>query len=83
MSAPTVVMHRPPLRRIETAPKPRSIEPETASEATIALRQLGERIENERIWGHVRRTAEGCNKPSVATDEMRVFKILNDGNRTT
>ena len=64
MTAPVVVMHRPPLKRIETALKPRPIDPETASEATIALRQLGERIENERIWGHVRRTAQGCNPGS-------------------
>ena len=56
-----VVMHRPPLKRVDFGLKPRVIEPETASEATIALRQLGERIENERVWGHVRRTAEGCN----------------------
>lgn len=61
MSEPTVVVHRPPLKRVETALKPRALEPETASEATIALRQIGERIENERIWRHVRQSAEGCN----------------------
>lgn len=65
MSAPIVVMHRPPLKRVDFAIKPRAPEPEQASEATRALRELGERIENERIWGHVRRTAEGCNPGSV------------------
>jgi hypothetical protein len=53
--------HRPPLKRIETSLKPRIIEPEAASEATIALRELGIRIENERLWRLVRQSAEGCN----------------------
>lgn len=61
MTAPLVVLHRPPLKRVDFAIKPRAQEPETVSEATRALRELGERIENERIWGHIRRTAEGCN----------------------
>lgn len=56
-----VVDHRPPLKRVDFAIKPRVVEPETASEGTRALREIGEHIENDRIWGHVRRTAEGCN----------------------
>lgn len=61
-----VVEHRPPLKRIDTALKPRTIEPETISEATRALRELGARIESERVWEHVKRTAQGCNPASEA-----------------
>ena len=53
--------HRPPLKRIDFSLKPRIVEPETASEATIALRELGLRIQNERIWRLVTQSAEGCN----------------------
>jgi len=56
-----VVMHRPPLKRIDFSLKPRAIEPETVSEATIVLRELGLRIANERIWRLVTQSAEGCN----------------------
>lgn len=62
MTAPVVVLHRPPRPRIETGVKPRAIEPEQASEGTIALRQLGARIEQERIWGLIRQSAEGVNQ---------------------
>lgn len=65
MNTPTVVMHRPPLKRVDFGLKPRPVEPENVSEGVRALRELGARIENERIWGHVRRTAEGCNPGSL------------------
>jgi hypothetical protein len=58
--------HRPPLKRIETSLKPRAIEPENVSGATVALRELGIRIENERLWRLVRQSAEGCNPGSAA-----------------
>lgn len=58
--------HRPPLRRIDFALKPRPIEPEQASEGTIALRELGLRIQNERIWELLKRSAQGCNPGSDA-----------------
>jgi hypothetical protein len=56
-----VVMHRPPLKRVDFSLRPRVIEPETASEGTIALRELGLRIQNERIWDLLTRSAQGCN----------------------
>lgn len=40
---------------------PRAIEPETASEGTIALRELGLRIQNERVWDLLKQSARGCN----------------------
>ncbi len=56
-----ITEHRPPLKRIDFGLKPRAIEPETASEGTIALRELGLRIQNERIWDLLTRSAQGCN----------------------
>ncbi len=56
-----VTEHRSPLKRIDFALKPRVIAPETASDGTIALRELGLRIQNERIWRLVTQSAEGCN----------------------
>lgn len=56
MSAPIVVMHRPPLRRIETGLKPRPSEPEAVDIDCIAKFQ-----EQERIWGLLKQSAEGCN----------------------
>lgn len=64
MTEHTVVMHRPPLKRIDTDVQWPKVEPEAISEGTRALRELGARIENERIWDHVRRTAQGCNPAS-------------------
>lgn len=51
-----VVEPRPPLKRIDFGPKPRTIEPENVSEGVRALRELGARIEQERIWGLVVRS---------------------------
>lgn len=65
MSEHTVVLHRPPLKRIDTALKPRVIEPEVISEGTRALRELSARIANERIWDLLKRSAEGCNPGRV------------------
>lgn len=65
MTEHNIVEHRPPLKRIDFDLKPRHIEPETISEGVRALRELGERIENERVWSHVERTARGCNPGSV------------------
>jgi hypothetical protein len=65
MTAPAVVLHRPPLKRVDFGLKPRQIEPETASEATRALREIGARIEQERLWRLVRQSAEGCNPGRV------------------
>lgn len=65
MSAPVVVMHRPPLPRIDYAIKPRAPEPAEAEHIKTA-RELAARIEYERVWGHVRRTAEGCNPAGQA-----------------
>lgn len=56
-----VIEHRAPLKRVDFALKPRVIEPETASEATRALRELGIRIENERLWRLITQSAQGCN----------------------
>jgi hypothetical protein len=55
-----VVMHRSPLQRIDYAIKPRAPEPKEA-EGVIALRELGIRIANERVWRLLRQSAEGCN----------------------
>jgi hypothetical protein len=68
MTAPVVVMHRPPLRRIDTARRPRVVEPEEygVSPGSLALRQLGAKIEQERIWELLRQSAEGCNQIEVA-----------------
>lgn len=60
-----VVEHRPPLKRVDFSLKPRPIEPEQGTEATRALRELGERIEQERLWRLVRQSAEGCNAGRV------------------
>lgn len=61
-----VVEHRAPLKRIDFGLKPRAPEPQdVVSEATRTLRELGALIEQQRIWSHVRRTAEGCNPGSV------------------
>lgn len=65
MTEPLVVLHRPPLKRVDFALKPRQIEPEAISEATRALRELGARIEQERLWRLVRQSAEGCNAPGA------------------
>jgi len=65
MTEHTITEHRPPLKRIDTALKPRPIEPDNVSEGTRALRELGARIEHERIWDHVKRTAQGCNPGRV------------------
>jgi hypothetical protein len=59
-----VVDHRPPRPRIDFALKPRHIEPEIIGEGARALRELGARIEQERIWDLLRRSAEGCNPAS-------------------
>lgn len=56
-----VTEHRPPLKRIDFSLNPRPIEPETASEGTIALRELGLRIQNERVWDLLKQSARGCN----------------------
>ena len=78
MTAPTVVMHRPPLKRIEFGSQPSRCSlcgvdktivktcPKCGQgfeepEGVKAIRELGERIEQERIWGHVTRTARGTN----------------------
>jgi hypothetical protein len=59
-----VVEHRPPRKRIETALKPRAIELECISPGSLALRELGARIEQDRIWGLLKQSAEGCNAPT-------------------
>lgn len=59
-----VVEHRAPLKRIDFGLKPRTPEPEEC-EGVRALRELGARIAQERIWGLVRQSAEGCNQPTV------------------
>lgn len=56
-----VVDHRPPLKRVDFALKPRAPEPKEP-EGVTALRELGARIANERIWRLVRQSAEGCNQ---------------------
>jgi hypothetical protein len=60
-----VVMHRPPLRRIDFGLRPRAPEP-VEPEGVRALRELGARIANERIWRLVTQSAEGCNAVSEA-----------------
>ena len=51
----TVIMHRPPLRRIGE-PRRRPIEP-----PTVDLDCIAKFAEQERIWGLLRQSAEGCN----------------------
>ena len=53
-----VVDHRPPLKRIDFGLKPRAPEP-AESEGTKALRELGERLEHERIWRTIERASQG------------------------
>lgn len=65
-----VCEHRPPLKRIDTALKPRPVEPEEygVGPGILALREASRRIEQERIWGLVRQSAEGCNQVGEAHD---------------
>lgn len=51
-----VVMHRPPLKRIDTSRPARPAEP-----PTVDIDCIGKFIEQERIWKLVRQSAEGCN----------------------
>jgi hypothetical protein len=51
-----VVMHRPPLKRIETSRPPRPAEP-----PSVDLDCIERFNEQERIWGLLRQSAEGCN----------------------
>jgi hypothetical protein len=59
-----VISHRSPLPRIDFGLKPRAPEPKEP-EGVTALRDLGIRIANERIWRLVRQSAEGCNPGTV------------------
>jgi hypothetical protein len=51
-----VVMHRPPLKRIDFGPKRRAPEP-----PLIDLDCIAKFNEQERIWSLLRQSAEGCN----------------------
>ena len=51
-----VVMHRPPLRRIEIGAKPRVLEPKMDRD-----RNAMEIAEHDRVWNLLRQSAEGCN----------------------
>lgn len=54
-----VIAHRPPLKRIDLgASKPRAPEPEEP-EGIRALRELGARLEQERIWRTIVRASQG------------------------
>jgi len=68
VTAPVVVMHRPPLKRIDTARRPRVVEPEEygVGPGIPKLREAARNIENDRIWKLLRQSAEGCNQVEVA-----------------
>jgi hypothetical protein len=51
-----VVMHRPPLERIDFAPKRRAAEP-----PAIDLDCIAKFTEQERIWALLQQSARGCN----------------------
>lgn len=54
-----VVAHRPPLKRIDLgAVKPRPPEPQE-NPSMRELRELTERLENERIWRTIERACKG------------------------
>jgi hypothetical protein len=57
---PTVVMHRPPLKRIGDA-RTRPVEA-----AVVDLGWEERYVEQQRIWGLLRQSAEGCNQVAVA-----------------
>lgn len=59
-----VIEHRPPLKRIDSSIKPRVPEP-AEPEGVRALRELGDRIKQQRIWELIRQSAEGCNAPTA------------------
>lgn len=59
-----VVMHRPPLRRIDFSLKPRAPEP-AELEHVKAARELAERIAYERTWDLLKQSAQGCNPAGV------------------
>jgi hypothetical protein len=52
-----VVMHRPPLKRIDLALKRRAPEP-----AAVDIDCIAEFTEQERIWSLVKQSAQGCNQ---------------------
>ena len=51
-----VIMHRPPLSRIEIGAKPRVREPKRDLD-----RNAMEIAEHNRVWNLLRQSAEGCN----------------------
>jgi hypothetical protein len=58
----TVVMHRPPLPRIDLNPVRKR--PEDVTEMDFSYSPA----ECARIWGLIRQSAEGCNQPSEAAE---------------
>lgn len=56
MSDPVVIMHRPPLKRVDFSPRRKPAEP-----SAVDIDCIGKFIEQDRIWRLLRQSAEGCN----------------------
>jgi len=59
MTDHTIVEHRPPLKRIDFAPKMRATPPDPY--AGYEVDRTAEIAEQDRVWAIIRQCAEGCN----------------------